>query len=76
MRRERTNMNIKGEWKDPCQECGALDGCCATSKDRREMANELAALVNRQGIVIATLQRELQEARQVIGDLRRAKATS
>ena len=70
------NMNIKGEWKDPCQECGALDGCCATAKDRLETANELGSLVRRQSAVIDTLQNDIREAWGVIEDLRRAKATT
>ena len=63
-------MNIKGEWKEPCNECGALDGCCETAKARSETAVSLARLVARQSATITTLQRELYDARQVIGDLR------
>ena len=63
-------MVIKGTWAEPCQECGALDGCCQSSKDRRDTADSLGILVRRQSGTITELMNELQEAKQVIADLR------
>ena len=65
-------MVIKGEWAEPCKNCGAMDSCCETAKARLETADGLALLVGRQSEKIRTLGRELEEARQVIGDLRAA----
>ena len=62
-------MVIKGTWAEPCPECGALDGCCQSSKDRRDTADSLGKLVDRQSQTITKLTRELKEARQVIADL-------
>ena len=69
-------MNIKGEWAEPCKECGALDGCCATAQTRLEIATDLAQLVHRQSETITKLKQDLQEARQVAADLRRAQAVA
>lgn len=66
-------MVIKGEWAEPCRECGALDGCCATSKDRRDTAESLSRLVARQSAIITKLQYEVAEAYQVIADQRRGQ---
>lgn len=35
-------MVIKGEWAEPCKNCGAMDSCCETSKARLETADGLA----------------------------------
>ena len=69
-------MDIKGEWNEPCPGCGALESCCASSKARLETGTSLEALVRRQSATITTIQRELQEARQVIGDLRGVQAAA
>ena len=63
-------MVIKGEWAEPCRDCGAMDGCCATAKMRRDVGTDLSLLVGRQSAKITQLARELQESRQVIKDLR------
>jgi hypothetical protein len=63
-------MVIKGTWAEPCPECGALDGCCQSSKDRRDTADSLGNLVARQSATITTLTRQLDEAKQVIADLK------
>lgn len=67
-------MAIKGEWAGPCPGCGAVGGCCTTSKGRGEMADSLARLVARQSTTITTLQREKEELKQVVADLRKEKA--
>lgn len=65
-------MGIKGaEWAEPCRECGALDGCCATAKARRETANTLSRLVDRQRVKITDLEHTITEKEGVIADLRR-----
>lgn len=53
----------------PCRGCGAIGSCCETSKDRNDTATSLADLVSRQSKSITILQRQLQEAKQVIADL-------
>lgn len=62
---------ISGSWAEPCPGCGALDGCCQTSKDRRETCDSLGRLVKRQSDAITELERELAEKKAVIDDLRR-----
>ncbi len=64
-------MVIKGHWAQPCPECGAIDGCCATSKARRDVSESLSRLVARQSATITNLTREVAEAYQVIADIRR-----
>lgn len=64
-------MAIKGEWKEPCQECGALDGCCEAAKERSETSVSLARLVARQSETITTLKNGLQEAHRAIDDMKR-----
>lgn len=58
---------IKGEWAEPCPDCGALDACCATAKARLETANELTRLVDRQREKIAEQDKELVLLRQKQG---------
>ena len=65
-------MVVKGEWAEPCLECGAIDGCCESSKMRRDIGTDLSLLVGRQSAQITELNRKLAEAHQVIGDMRAA----
>ena len=67
-------MDINENWTEPCKECGALDSCCATAKARGETATSLAKVVYRQSETITKMQRDLDDARKVISDLRGAKA--
>lgn len=69
-------MVIKGEWAEPCRDCGAVDGCCESSKMRRDIGTDLSLLVGRQSAKITELNRMLGEANQVIGDLRAAAVKS
>lgn len=69
-------MNIKADWAEPCRECGAMDGCCATAKARLENANMLSRIVDRQSQTITRLERELYEAKTVNADLRQKWVTS
>ena len=62
-------MTIKGDWNEPCPNCGALDGCCETGKARLETATTLAGIVKRQGETITRLQHEIEELQQDISDL-------
>lgn len=64
-------MAIKGEWAEPCRECGALGACCATAQDRLDTANSLSRLVAAQSRAITAQTMSLAEARAVIEDLRR-----
>lgn len=63
-------MVIKGEWASPCPDCGAMKSCCETSIMRRDIGADLSLLVGRQSVQITELRRQLDEARQVIGDIR------
>lgn len=62
---------ILGEWAEPCHGCGALDGCCSTSKMRLDVASDLEKLVRRQSAKITELDRAVGEKQAVIDDLRR-----
>lgn len=64
-------MVIKGTWAEPCPDCGALHGCCESSKDRGEMADNLAELVGRQSRTITSKSLKIAELQGVIDDLRR-----
>jgi hypothetical protein len=61
---------IKGEWAEPCPDCGALDGCCATAKARLETGTSLTRLVDRQREKIAELEDLLKEKMGMIDELR------
>ncbi len=57
-----------------CMKCGSIGAsCCATAKARKYIAGALEKIVGRQSLAITRLNRELQEARQVISDLRRRR---
>jgi hypothetical protein len=60
-------IRVHGEWKDPCPECGALDGCCQAAKARMETANSLTRLVDRQREKIAEQERIIADLRQKQG---------
>ena len=54
-----------------CVTCGAVGAtCCETAKARLETANSLSRIVDRQGQQITRLERERDEALQVLKDLR------
>ena len=40
-------MAIKATFPDPCPDCGALESCCKTAKERLYTANQLTRLIER-----------------------------